>query len=541
MFIRRKQPIRWSNVAGSYSPNAFSIRLPAGTPIIDPISLQLIPNDAEGLSVLVHEYWHYLQNLTTVSGFISLVLQQDIAAAFSETLAVTGDGASVGSAATGGTVPARVRELTAILDARAGDLTVSTIDEDDVESFRITGVHEEDYALTRNGQPVPLRKVVLDIDAEMSDGSHETGQMVFGEICVEEGVAYLVDRMVAGDGTGTIGPENAPPFPYWVLRELALTGCSVDLSGIEIASLGTLSLLTPDPAGIFLQLRDDYAARRSSGRTMAEGLDDVWQNLRPDVEAVVRLIVDHELPGLLAMHRGRGLTESAFEWLTSQYAAILDRRLQDPLFDLRPFAHNRLDRGGLNHLLRTMLPCDVIIEQAGDLHQVERDVLVTFGMPGLTTHGYRLSDILRTLEAQRHFVLSHLGQDDVRPSAEVEHDQAAAPEEDVSPCPFYSACGLELRQIHSEICFRRPWRIYDPARAANCWYGAAVACTLGLVEVRNVIRDPRELEEEHRRIVLAVQRRAYEIWDERRREEGNDLAHWFQARHELGIPDDYHV
>ncbi|MBX9680358.1 MAG: DUF2934 domain-containing protein [Gemmataceae bacterium] len=438
-------------------------------------------------------------------------------------------------------VPGRVAELTAMLDARTGDLSVSTIDDDEVESFQITGVDESDYTLTWNGQPVPLRKIVLNIDALMSDGSHEIGQFVFGELAVEEGIAYLVDRMVAGDGTGTIGPENAPPFPYWVLRELALTGSAVDLTTIEIASLGTLALLTPDPAGIFLELRDDYASRRAGGRSMAEALDDVWQNLRTDVEGVVQTIIDHELPSLVAVHRDRGLMEHAVDWLESQYASVLQRRLEHPLFDLKPFSHNGLNRARLNELLRTTLPCDVILEQAGEMHQVERDVLITFGMPGQAAHGYRLSDFLRTLEAQRDFVLSHLGNDDILASADVENETGAADEEDVNPCPFYSACGLELRRNHSEICFRRPWRIFDPGRPANCWYGTAVACTLSIVRIGNVLRDPREGDQEHRRIVMAVQKRAYQIWEERSHEQGNDWAHWLQARHELGIPDDYFV
>jgi hypothetical protein len=541
MFLRRRLPRRWSNVAGSYSPNAFAIRLPADTAVIDPASLQLVQNDPEAVAVLIHEYWHYLQNLTTVAGFMSLLLQQDFARAFSETLVAAGDGTSVGSDAVGGHLPDQVEELTAILDAREGGLTVPNIDEGEVESFRVTGVHEDDYTLTRNGQPVPLRRVVLDVEAEMSDGSTQTGHLLFGQACVEEGVAYLVDRMVAANGVGAAAAENSPPFPYWVLRELALTGSPVDLTAIEIASLGTLSLLTPDPAGNFLALRDDYAGARAAGRSIREALGGVWQQLRPGVEQFVGVIVQHELPGLRAMHRGRGLMESAAEWLARQYTTALEQRLRDPLFDLEPFAHNRLDRAALSRLLRTVLPCDVILGRTGDPHAVERDLIVAFGVPGLTANGYGLSDILRTLESQVNFVLSHLGADSFLPSADVEQDRMTLPDDEVPPCPFYSACGLQLRRDNAATCFRRPWRIFDAGRGANCWYGTAVACTLGPVRVNNVIRDPRELEEEHRRIVRAVERRAYEIWEERGREGDNDWAHWFQARRELGIPDDYHV
>jgi hypothetical protein len=145
-------------------------------------------------------------------------------------------------------------------------------------------VHEDDYALTRNGQTVSLREVILDIEAEMSDGSTQSGQLRFGQTCVEEGVAYLVGSMVAADSTGTINAEEAPAFPYLILRELALTGSSVDLTAIEIASLGTLALLAPDPAGIFLNLRDAYATARVAGRSIPEAIDHVWQQIRPDVE-----------------------------------------------------------------------------------------------------------------------------------------------------------------------------------------------------------------------------------------------------------------
>jgi hypothetical protein len=140
---------------------------------------------------------------------------------------------------------------------------VANIDAKQVEEFRITRLDEYEHALTRNGETVPLCKGVLAIEAEMSDGSIESGQMLFGQACVEEGIAYLVDRMVAANGTGAAAPENTPPFPYWTLRELALTRSAVDMTALEIASLGTLALLTPDPAGIFLKIRDDYSDARS--------------------------------------------------------------------------------------------------------------------------------------------------------------------------------------------------------------------------------------------------------------------------------------
>src|SRR4051794_3268904 len=101
MITRRRRPKRWSDSAGSYSSNAFAIQLPATTRIIDPSSLELLPDDPDALAVLIHEYWHYLQNLTTIAGFISFVLQQDFVSSFSSTVSPAGDGTSLGTDALG--------------------------------------------------------------------------------------------------------------------------------------------------------------------------------------------------------------------------------------------------------------------------------------------------------------------------------------------------------------------------------------------------------------------------------------------------------
>lgn len=538
MFARRKRPRRWSTTAGSYFSNAFSIQISEDTSVIDPDSLQVNHDDDENFSVFVHEYWHYLQNLTTVAGFVSLLLQQDLAAAFSATLLLTEDGSSV--AAGGDDLRERVTELIAICNAREGELEPADYEPDEIDGFVISGVEEAEYSHCLRGQSVPLARITLSVEIELKDGSRATERILFGQACIEEGVAYLVDRMVAGGGTGSVGADDAPPFPYWVLRELAISGGTVDMTAIEIASLGTLALLTSDPADAFFSIRDHYVQLRQEEIAVPEALDTVWQNMRTSVETMIKQIVDVELPGLNAMHAGRGLVEPAFDWLTRQYQSVLHQRLKDPLFDLRPFSKNAVDKPALAGLIRTVLPCDATISRPGEIHVVERDIIVTFGQPGVSVQGYSLSDCLRTLESQTHYVNSHLYRDAILPTAEVEIDNADLHEDDVDPCPFYTSCGLALRRNNEKTCFRTPWRNFAPA-TKNCWYGAAVSCMLGLTDVTAIFRDPRELAGQHQRILTAVRKRAFEIWRSRGGGDGNDQADWYQARHELGIASEYFV
>ena len=51
------------------------------------------------MPIYIHEYWHYLQNTTTIAGFYSFALSQQLMALFSHTGRSPTTGESSGSAA----------------------------------------------------------------------------------------------------------------------------------------------------------------------------------------------------------------------------------------------------------------------------------------------------------------------------------------------------------------------------------------------------------------------------------------------------------
>jgi hypothetical protein len=365
-------------------------------------------------------------------------------------------------------------------------------------------VTEDEYSLTRNGHEVPLGRVRLGVRAHLNDGSVSEADLLFGQLCIEEGIAYEIDRMVAGGGPGIPAADNAPPFPYLVLRALALTRSHVALHRIDVVALATLSLLTTDPATNFLAMLDDFSTRRTAGETATQAHDGI----RPHSEEAIGLILDHDLPSIVAQYQGRGLIQYAVEYLADRYESLLRRRLVDPFFDIRPFAHNSFDRPSLERLFRESLPCDTIQSLPGDEHVLTRDLLVTFGAPPerWARLGYRPADFLRTLECQVDYVFAHLDHDGFLSSTDAE-----------SCCPFYTVCGLPLRRGHPDICRESPWRAFDPGSPRHCWYGTAVASTLGVVTVQNLVGDPSIAERERAAIRAAVQLRAYYIWESEKR------------------------
>lgn len=527
--INPRRVRRLQTAEGAYYPDAFSIRIESDPPLIDPATLAVRTDDADDFSTFVHEYWHYLQNLTTVAGFSSFELFHDLVALFHQTLVQHRDGRSVGSAGLPATHSEAVRERVEILLARRGDNCPAGIDLQDVDSFEVLNVTEEEHTLTRDGQAVPLGRVTLGVRVHLRDGTESDAELLFGHLCVVEGIAYEIDRMVAGGGPGTPAADNAPAFPYLVLRELTRVRSTVDIHRIDLVALATLALLTTDPASNFVAVLDDFCVRRAAGQPVKQALDGIWQGLHPHCEEVVNLIIDHDLPSIVEAYQGRGLLQHAVEYLAEHYRSSLRRRLADPFFDIRPFAHNNLNRAALEQLFREALPCDTIQSLPGDEHFVTRDILVTFGVPPerWTRMGYRPADFLRTLECQVDYLFAHIGTDGFLASADTE-----------SRCPFYTVCGLPLRRNHPQICRETPWRAFDPSQPFHCWYGTAVASTLGIVAVRSLVGDPSIPERERAAIRAAVQARAYEIWEHEHCPHGRDWAHWFRAKAEMGIAED---
>ena len=66
--IQHRRIRRRRAAEGAYYPDAFSIRIQSDSPLINPVTLAMRTDDTGDFSTFVHEYWHCLQNLTTVEG-----------------------------------------------------------------------------------------------------------------------------------------------------------------------------------------------------------------------------------------------------------------------------------------------------------------------------------------------------------------------------------------------------------------------------------------------------------------------------------------
>src|ERR1700688_3262498 len=86
---------RNSGFSASYTPNGFTITLPAEIAVVDPTGLRFRPLNEDDFSIVFHEYVHYLQNIATPSGYQSFRCAFEAWRVFRE--AILEDGTSSGS------------------------------------------------------------------------------------------------------------------------------------------------------------------------------------------------------------------------------------------------------------------------------------------------------------------------------------------------------------------------------------------------------------------------------------------------------------
>src|SRR5258708_30919327 len=116
--MRRKRLA--SQILGTYAPDRFLITLPAAFGIVNPSDLTLNELDNDQLSVLFHEYVHYLQNIATPAGFHSFHRALDLYRLFRET--VNPDCTSAGSKVMPEERQIWVRQYLSLADAFDGEV-----------------------------------------------------------------------------------------------------------------------------------------------------------------------------------------------------------------------------------------------------------------------------------------------------------------------------------------------------------------------------------------------------------------------------------
>ncbi|GEM_PF-2853042 len=480
--------------AGAYMPNHFLLTLDADTPFItgpddNPVA------DPRLFHIFFHEYWHYLQNVTTVSGFKSFAFTQHLLPPFSKTLLRNADGTSVGA---GALTPQERTNIRTLLDLHndldGEDAPTDAIGRDWDVDFQVVGISLLHTTRAYATQKVPNPIVTLDVECTWPNGSRAPERLHLGARSIEESVAFLAEEQVR-QTIATASFDPPPVFPYRVAERTLQYIFGYPPPAFITAALGTLALLTTHPGPALIELARRFHAEVQVGKDYDSALGTVQRVHQPSVTRIISTILDHDLPSLEQIHQGRGLLEGALIHVGSTIRRALVRRLTDPLFDVRsvfPTANHT----SVKALQRDFPSCDVLQERVPVSGVFPRDIIVSFDPSGPDALGNAPSIYTRSLQAQQDFVCAHLDNTgSFSPSGQCH-----------SSCPYYDACRLPLRNSHPSVCEHMPW-IAQSQPGDSCWYATAVAATLGRVQIRR--HTPAALW----RFSDRIRKEAYQLWE----------------------------
>ncbi len=392
--------------------------------------------------VFVHEYWHYLQNLTTLHGVKSFLATQQLVATFSRTMQP--DGSSRGSEGLPEDDRRRIVTFQGFRSRAEGQRRPAFEPGARVEVVRVAG-----------------RLATLAVRAPGSN-QRRMVERTLGAWVVKESVAHAVEGEVAQLLGQT--PPTVPDFPYTILEQIRkLVIPDVDGPPAVLAALGTLMLVSRDPGGTIVPMLEAFASGRRSGASAVQTLDSISETMvLPELREADRKLNETDLPSILSIHRGRGASEKAVEFLVGEYRKGIGDRLNDCLFDLRPILEPRAGQDALDALLSPtkehFVPCDMIFDGK----------MCTFHPPPSDAAEMHLSQYLRSFQAQQEFMMMHLSDDGTfLPSGALRRR-----------CPFLRACDHPTLQQHSDNCWNAPWRNKGDADA-GCWFTAGVSATMG--------------------------------------------------------------
>lgn len=471
---------------GAYHPNQFLITLETLTPFFQVNNDGSVESNQRGhLLTYMHEYWHYLQNISTISGFMCFVLMQELVALFSNTLDVGSDGKIYckGSAASEPDIQQQFREIIVMFNALRGEKKPQNLWRSPVKEWVIAGISKKEIPITWKGEQQQRYQLQIDLCVTHVDGIvNNSAQLFLAADAIQESVAYLVEKLICTKDRTLCKGTDVPVFPYTVLERVFEHIVNINDEPLDvIASIGTLSLLSGHPASALYDFLVDYRDCRQGGLVPITALNSIINRARPMIFATIESALGRDIDSVGSIHKGRGLAEVGSKHIADLMKNAFKRRKEFLLFDLE-FSSKTTQRKmvrAINKLLAAFPPCDILQKQQGEDHEIMRDFLGTSHSPE-AQKGFYYSDGVRTLHSQIHFMDQHLRTMGFAATDQLDRDGEAR-------CPFYTACQLPPRKSDASICELAPWEHWVRGPSTVCWYGSGVASTAGLVKIANRI------------------------------------------------------
>lgn len=447
-----------SPIAG-YLPEKLIIRLGTEIRIVDATGSPVPFPTTAAFAVFVHEYIHYLHNISTVCGLSGFMNTLELWRLFRRTIDPVGF--SVGSSQLDGATQAHLERLLRVLFAgrsvrRPSLRTVAAPVY--VEILRATLENKvEDH------RGALLSTFACEVEVRDDQGAAERCRIEIGIPEIMEAAAWLLERRLASALAPDAAESSVPVFPYKLVSALAehlLPGIPEE----TILACILAAMQSSDPADGLQQILGIAKHATDEGR---DPLDAI-RNLAAAIVTTNESTLLQCLSQIEAEFAGNGIMAVAIRTILSAARDAIARRRSNPLFEIELVDDLAARRLSIDTLMTQLPSCAVLQKNAGPADEIQRDLLASFRPRN--ADGSDPEDGLRVTHAIFDFMGRHIE------AGALMATDSLPPRE----CPFYTCCDLRLRMVDPAICSRSPWHSADWHGwddQGRCWYGAAVAIT----------------------------------------------------------------
>ena len=443
-----------SQTIASYLPDSQLIKLGVNLPAFcDPGNPRGFVGGHE-LAYILHEWTHYLHNVSTIHGLSSFANLIHLWSVFRKTIGP--DGFSMGSSANPEVIQAHFRQKNAFIQITRNRRPNNIPGKLSAELITVTGVSERSQTLP--GLDIATRAIVCALSIRNDQGDCYTASAEIGSHEIVESVAYMLEARFTVRAGGK--PVDVPFSPYLLLKMLA-NHAAPTLRDELVIACGIASLQSSDPPSSLLHLLAMAEAEMQKGGDVFAMLQEHQRQELHEasewIEDQLKVIEDVfpiEEPMARAVRKTVSTMRSNFEV-----------RKQLPFVELAIIEQIIQNNGNLTPIVSAFGACGILQQRQGGEDDLQRDVLYEFVLDDekdpLLDEGRRL------MHAAFDFVRLHSSKGEIVPTLQL-------PKSRRYMCPFYTVCAEETRRVTSLICAEEPWQTAHRATADLCWYGRAV-------------------------------------------------------------------
>lgn len=446
--------------AAAYRPEKMIIRLSSILPIIDADGRPIELPTANAFGVFLHEYFHYIHNVSTSVGLAGFINTLEIWRLLRTT--IDENGFSEGHQRLDGAYYEHYRNLYCLFRS------IRTVYRPNLKSTgEVTSIEVSSADICDNVQSsehgVLLSLIKCRAKLEISDGSTEFHDIEVGVQEIMESSAWLLERRYVNSSDPYAADLPVDVFPYKVVSALAKYVLkNPDHDSILACSLAALHSTNPAEA-----LIDILNIAKNAETTGGNAINDVQAAVNRIVEANHAQLIK-ALEDIEGEFCGDSIMATGVLTITLHARIALELRRQKPLFEIDFVDLLAKDGAALDCIMSKVPACNVLQENAGPIGNMKRDFLVSFRQKSDDNVDPEAG--LRVVHAAFDFALRHFSESGFLNTETLSHKS----------CPFFTTCDLALRKNESDICEKKPWESVDWDGWGNngrCEYAEAISNT----------------------------------------------------------------